>query len=666
MWKPLSLTFLILIAILNQEIKAQTTKDEIIVKSSKLQVDGIYGAETYTINKDDIQNSTSESIVDLITQYPGVKKQFDIYGTGFGIGSRIDIRGFADTARDNTAILINGQKLTLGDMSLVDLSIIPMDSIQRIEITKGNNSVLYGNNSSAGTINIITDTLPGQKDSLFAKFTAGSFGKYEGALSGTKTAGIYSITGNTNFISTNGFRRNNALSQRNGSIEFKGVTENLSYHFNVLAHNQFLELPGTRSVVTLRSDPRGTGTPTQFNQRNGYKTFYGLNYSPINDHEVVIDGSYSFDKSQANMGEFSDTEIYNYQISPRYLFKYEINQIDIDNIIGLDLIYANYYSDRMQSDGAYYYTNFKMTDKTAALYFNSNVKLNSENKFSVGARYHGNWLRASNSVTPGSYYGGTYTDKSPESFSNPQFAYHLGYEYKLNNHNIISTKIGRSFRYPNLDERIGLGSGFTNSTSFKLGPQKSHDFEFSHKLSFDSFNITTTLYYMRLRSEISTTDNSFYNRNLAPTERYGIENNFKYSFMENLNIENAFTLTQAKFRGGDRNENDLPGVPAFVDSLQINYSPLQNLSTYFNFYYQSSSRPLNDFRNYQIVQKGYHTLNVGFVGNFKGYKASLALNNLQDKIHYNYAVGSGSGVYHTVSYYPLPGFNTLFKISKEF
>ena len=84
MWKSLSLTFVILIASLNQEIKAQTTKDEIIVKSSKLQVDGIYGAETYTINKEDIQNSTSESIVDLITQYPGVKKQFDIYGTGFG------------------------------------------------------------------------------------------------------------------------------------------------------------------------------------------------------------------------------------------------------------------------------------------------------------------------------------------------------------------------------------------------------------------------------------------------------------------------------------------------------------------------------------------------------------------------------------------------------
>ena len=661
MWKPLFLTFVIFIASLNQEIKAQTIEDEIIVQSTKLQVDGIYGAETYTITKRDIQNSTSESIVDLITKYPGVKKQFDIYGTGFGVGSRIDIRGFADTARDNTAILINGQKLTMGDMSLVDLSIIPIDSIQKIEITKGNNSVLYGNNSSAGTVNIITDTLPDQKDSLFTKFIAGSFGKFEGALSGTKTADIYSITGNTNFVSTDGFRRNNALNQRNGSIEFKGVSENLSYHINVLSHNQFLELPGIRLTTDYWEDPRGTGTPTQFNQRNGYKSFYGIGYSPINDHQIIIDGSYSFDKSQGNLGEFSDTEIYNYQISPRYLFQSNINQIELDNIIGIDLIYANYYSDRMQLDGRHYYTNFKMIDKTTAFYFNSNIKLNQQNKFSFGARYHGNWLRASNSVTTGAYYGGTYTDKSSENFSNPQFAYHFGYEYLLNKDNTISTKLGRSFRYPNLDERIGL-----NNVSFNLGPQKSHDFEISHKLNFKNLNFSTTFYYMRLRAEISTTDNSFANRNLAPTERYGIENSFRYTFSKKVSLENNFTLTQAKFRGGDRNGNDLPGVPAYVDSFQISYSPLDNLSTYFNFYYQSNSKMINDFRNFQIAAKGYHTLNIGFTGKYNGFKASLALNNLQNKKYYNYAVGSGSGVYGVASYYPLPGFNTLFKISKQF
>ena len=66
---------------------------------------------------------------------------------------------------------------------------------------------------------------------------------------------------------------------------------------------------------------------------------------------------------------------------------------------------------------------------------------------------------------------------------------------------------------------------------FKLGPQKSHDFEVSHKLNLKNLNVSTTFYYMRLRAEISTTDNSFYNRNLAPTKRYGIENSIKYSFL---------------------------------------------------------------------------------------------------------------------------------------
>ena len=75
---------------------------------------------------------------------------------------------------------------------------------------------------------------------------------------------------------------------------------------------------------------------------------------------------------------------------------------------------------------------------------------------------------------------------------------------------------------------------------------------------------------------------------------------------------------------------------------------------------------INDFRNFQIAAKGYHTLNIGFTGKYNGFKASLALNNLQNKKYYNYAVGSGSGAYGVASYYPLAGFNTLFKISKQF
>ena len=39
--------------------------------------------------------------------------------------------------------------------------------------------------------------------------------------------------------------------------------------------------------------------------------------------------------------------------------------------------------------------------------------------------------------------------------STPEFAYHIGYEHKINNHNTISTKVGRSFRYPIWMKELG-------------------------------------------------------------------------------------------------------------------------------------------------------------------------------------------------------------------
>ena len=61
------------------------------------------------------------------------------------------IRGFADTASDNTLILINGQKLTNIDMSLVDLvnysnGQYPKNRNNQREIVP----VLYGGNATAG------------------------------------------------------------------------------------------------------------------------------------------------------------------------------------------------------------------------------------------------------------------------------------------------------------------------------------------------------------------------------------------------------------------------------------------------------------------------------------------------------------------------------------
>ena len=114
-------------------LKAQ---DEIIVKSSRLIKDKIIGSQSFIIDKEYIQSNPSKSIPELLAKLPGIKIK-DLRGGGLGASQSVDIRGFADTATSNTLILLNGQRLTNIDLSLVDFTTIPRDSIDRIEVIIG-------------------------------------------------------------------------------------------------------------------------------------------------------------------------------------------------------------------------------------------------------------------------------------------------------------------------------------------------------------------------------------------------------------------------------------------------------------------------------------------------------------------------------------------------
>ena len=67
-------------------------------------------------------------------------------------------------------------------MSQVDLSTIPLNSIERIEITRGNSgAVLYGDNAVGGVINIVTKTgVGGPPVAIRAEAGVGSFNQTAG------------------------------------------------------------------------------------------------------------------------------------------------------------------------------------------------------------------------------------------------------------------------------------------------------------------------------------------------------------------------------------------------------------------------------------------------------------------------------------------------------
>ncbi|HYM34961.1 MAG TPA: TonB-dependent receptor plug domain-containing protein [Steroidobacteraceae bacterium] len=125
------------------------------VTSSRLIPD-IVGASTTVITAEQIARSPGESLQAIMSRVPGVQT-WSTFGAVNGAGTVVDMRGFGASAASNTLVLINGRRLTDVDLGGVDFSAIPRESIERIEITRGNSgAVLYGDGAVGGTINIVT------------------------------------------------------------------------------------------------------------------------------------------------------------------------------------------------------------------------------------------------------------------------------------------------------------------------------------------------------------------------------------------------------------------------------------------------------------------------------------------------------------------------------
>jgi outer membrane cobalamin receptor len=100
------------------------------------------------------------------------------YG-GLGGVKTISVRGLAAS---NTTILFDGIKINSTQNGLFDLSLIPPNFINKIELLRGGFASFYGNNSAAGVVNL---ALAGEKENgkIQSSLSSGSFNSYSGGIS---------------------------------------------------------------------------------------------------------------------------------------------------------------------------------------------------------------------------------------------------------------------------------------------------------------------------------------------------------------------------------------------------------------------------------------------------------------------------------------------------
>ena len=181
-------------------------------------------------------------------------------------------------------MLVNGRRLNDIDMAGVDLSTIPRDSIERIEITRGNSgAVLYGDNAVGGVVNIVTE----ERRRRTAGRDAGRGRRRllqpaHGLGLGRDNSGPWSTSFYGNAIKSDGYRENNALDQRNGVGNLNYTTPDLKAFLTVTGDDQKLGLPGGRivdpsiGVNELVTDRRGAATPFDYGNQQGASATAGF------------------------------------------------------------------------------------------------------------------------------------------------------------------------------------------------------------------------------------------------------------------------------------------------------------------------------------------------------------------------------------------------------
>ena len=660
------------------------------------QFAGIVGTSATVITAEEIAHSPAQTLVEIIAQVPGVQLQ-SFYGGVNGAKTSIDLRGFGAFATANTLILINGRRLNDIDMAGVDLSTIPRDSIQRIEITRGNSgAVLYGDNAVGGVVNIVLKTgVGGPPVAIRGEAGVGSFNQRIAAVSVAANSGPWATSFYGNGIKSDGYRANNALDQRNGVGNLNYTTPDLTAFLTVTGDDQKLGFPGGRIVdpsigvnelVTART---AAATPFDYGNQQGASATAGFTKTLWNGAELIVDGGVRKRDTQSGFfgtvpfaspligfsSTYNDAALQTWSITPRLSVKNSIFGIPSQILTGIDYYDATFHQERGAFKGVPPSHTYDLSQQTLAGYWQQTVGLLSTTDFSYGARIQNTSLSARDRYNANAPDCAMFFSCSAQAFpldsNETQYALHAGLEHRFTNVFSVFGRAARAFRTPTVDERVSSGPGFDDffnplPQNFQLKTQTSQDVEGGLRIKSGGFQMQSSIYLMDLENEIHFNPVLFYNVNLDPTRRYGSETSASLRVSDSVLLRGGVAYTRAVFREGAFAGNDVPLVSRYTASGGVTWNIWKDLLVADATVRGWSERFMdNDQSNKQRRIPADATINLKLSGAYEHFFWSLSVNNVLNALYYDYAIAS-TFTPGRFSAYPLPGRTYVVKAGATF
>ena len=570
-----------------------------------------FSSEVYT--QDDIKNSKATNIYDFLSQNTSLSLA---PSNGNRFSNKISARGYGlAIGSHNLVVTLNGRRLNNIDTSGPEIAGVNINDIERVEITKGSGSVIYGDSAMAGAIHFYT------KKNIQTKIstTSGNYGVSQTSAS----VGINDEKIDLN-ISLDNSKHDGFHKAATGGVKDKGKQTKSSIggtyttdggteiSLDLYRTNSDIRYPNYLSDAQFEADPTGSGSGSRYTYRDAessttnfkVKRNWGENFEFTTNRSAI-------DKESRNFYSYSGATVDNYKYdykSNDYLLTYTNGDIKIDS--GVNIF------DGKRTVESTSVSSRNTTSKENLGVFSQLQYFRNDSVFTVGARSEK--VDYKYSPESGAALSGEYDLN----------AFDIGINTSLSPNTTIFTNYNHAFQAPLIDRFFISATWPATGQVFNgfVRPSKSRTFNIGLNHLTDNSKTKLTLYRSNIKDEMflcksnAASDCGLYgdNLNLDKSHKQGLELQNKYVFSPKWSTSLNYAYTIAKIDSDDKGAGALNGkTNPMTSKHNISASVIFSLSNKTNMTltqkYRSEAFAEEDYANiFTKKQPEYNSTNFNF------------------------------------------------------
>jgi iron complex outermembrane recepter protein len=611
-----------MLSVVSAQARAQAALDPVVVTGTRFvdQADN-QPIGISVISAEQIRRGGYTTINEAVMRQLGVPGRLDLNGGG---EYALDLRGFGSTSDNNMAIVVDGIRISEGDLGGTRLAGIPIETVERIEVLRGSSAVLYGEGATAGAIVITTKAGRGvaRADQAQVFAAGGTQGRRELRGAATVNAGDFSFDLGAQRRLADNHRDNFASAVSGVSLAGQWQLDGLRVVARHAVDSLATGLPGALSTAEFAADPGQASSLTDHGRIDARRSTVTGEYKS-GDWELALDlGTRHKELRSINFGFPFD---YDVDATTAGLRARHVGRIaGLRNQVRFGFDHARWERDVLP-------IGTPDVQRNRGVYVKNELTLANGSSLSAG-------LRREKVDKDANTFAG------PASVSDSINAWELGVVHPVTAQTQLYARLGTSFRLPNADEL----------SNANLRPQTSRDVELGTRWRGGDSRVEARVYRSRLTDEIAFDLASFQNVNFDRTRRTGVEFEARHGLSTTVDLRAAGALRRSRFDSGANAGRDVPLAARRNASVGANWQFLPQHHLAADAVYTGVQFPTAD-NSCRI--EGATTLDLRYAWRLPKLELSLAVANAGDRKYTTQAFGCAAG--QVTSIYPEPGRGVL-------